>query len=183
MPARSSANARAAVGRCGRSRATAAYSALTGLCPAPPFNRKTQGRDKLPPLERRIAGTMLAMMFRMALIRLRAVMLLLAFSLSLAGQAVAGVALAGQMSAAPGEPVFVTSGAAMGGCSDCDGGNAALSPTCALAFCCGFVALPAPAAAPLERIASGGFGPARYDASLGIRLRPDPYPPRTLLPA
>jgi hypothetical protein len=133
-------------------------------------------------LERRLAGAMLSMMFRLALIRLRAVMLLLAFSLSLAGQAVAGMAMAGQMSAAPGGPVVVTSGAAMGGCSDCDGGKTALSPTCALAFCWGFVALPAPAA-PLERIASGGFGPVRSGFSPGIRLRPDPYPPRTLLPA
>ena len=122
------------------------------------------------------------LMFRMVLIRLRAVMLLLAFSLSLVGQAVAGMAMTGPMSAAPGGPVVVTSGAAMGGCADCDGGNAATAPTCALAFCWGFVALPA-SATPLERVASGGFGPARYDAPPGIRLRPDPHPPRTLLPA
>jgi hypothetical protein len=182
MPACFSTNARAAVGRCGRSRATAAYSALTGLYPAPPFNRETQGRDKLPPLEGRMGGAMLPMMFRLALIRLRAVMLLLAFSLSLAGQAVAGMTMAGPMSPAPGEPVVVMSGAAMGGCSDCDGGKAAISPTCPVAFCWDFVALPAPTA-PHERIASVGFAPARYDASPGIRLRPDPYPPRTLLPA
>ena len=87
---------------------------------------------------------MLPMMFRLALIRLRAVMLLLAFSLGLAGQAVAGVTMTGQMSAAPGGPVAVMSGGAMGGCSGCDGGNAATSPTCPLAFCWDFVALPAP---------------------------------------
>lgn len=121
-------------------------------------------------------------MFRLAFIRLRAVMLLLAFSLSLAGQAVAGMTMAGQMSAAPSQPVVVMSDAAMGGCSDCDGGKAATSPTCPLACCWGFVAIAAPAVS-LERVASGGFSPARYDVSPGIRLRPDPYPPRILLPA
>jgi len=78
------------------------------------------------PLEWRTADAMLPMMFRLVFIRLRAVMLFLAFSLSLAGQAVAGVTMTGhvtmtgQMSSALGEPVVVTSGAAICECSDCD---------------------------------------------------------------
>ena len=114
------------------------------------------------------------------LIRRRALLLLVAFFFSLAGQAVAGAAMASQMTAPA--PVSVT---APDMCPGCGGDNHV--PTmlgCAMPFCASMPAMPAQSASSFdEPPADPDFVAAPYEIPPGVISTPDPHPPKSFLHA
>jgi hypothetical protein len=109
------------------------------------------------------------------IIRRRALLLLVAFFLSLAGQAVAGAAMARQGS--PTTLVSVTTGKMCGDCAG--GGDTPMMPQCPVAFCTTMPAMPTQTASFGERIAPEDFVAARYEIPIGVASAPDPHPPRS----
>lgn len=116
------------------------------------------------------------------LARFRAIMLLLALGLSLAGQALAGIGIGDQMSSGPAAAASVVNPGAMQSCPDCNGGKATAPTRCPVAFCWNFVAIPA-LAVGVERGALPELVALPYSIYPGIALRPEPHPPRSINPA
>ena len=114
--------------------------------------------------------------------RLRAVLLLAAFSLGLASQALAAVTVTVPVrpAASPVKMIMHESGGVML-CAACDLANgAATVPNCPAApFCWGLTALPAQALR-VARVAAVAFAPPAIDVVRGIAVRPEPPPPRFL---
>ena len=106
--------------------------------------------------------------------RFRALMLLLAFGLGLAGQIVSSAAMAAQMQAAahPGTATGMNCPACPG---DQGGGIAA---SCTIAVCWTIPALPAQGGAA-ERPPQAVFVRSVELTVAGIATAPDPYPPRS----
>lgn len=134
-------------------------------------------------LNPRIGGATSCAMREGLFARLRALILLLAFSIGLAGQAVALAPMA--MAQDEGQTVAASMGG-MGGCPDCAGGNSSdhssksLAPAnCALAFCSVSVS---PAILPQEvAVASshaGTFILTGVERVSGVSVRPALGPPR-----
>ena len=107
--------------------------------------------------------------------RFRVVMLLLAFALGLAGQAVSSAAMAAQMQG----PAPVGSGTLCPGC-DGDRQDSGLAPSCMVSSCWTVPALPAPSTA-LEPRPSAVFPASADTITTGITSAPDPHPPRAFL--
>jgi hypothetical protein len=113
--------------------------------------------------------------------RLRALILLAAFSIGLAGQAVAFAPMA--MAQDDGRSVT----AAMDGgnhCPGCAGGDAAsskaLMPACAVAFCSlAFNLAILPEGLAIASLRDGSFTRVIADRAQGMSIRPDLGPPRT----
>src|SRR5579872_1550611 len=112
--------------------------------------------------------------------RLRAILLLVAFGLSIAGQALAATAVADQSAAASTQPTMMVK--STGGISHCPGcdraNNAATMPSCAVALFCGLVAVQAQAAR-VEILKAVVFAPPTDTFPHGIAVRPEPHPPRS----
>lgn len=111
------------------------------------------------------------------IIRRRALLLLLVFFLSLAGQAVAVAAVAGQM--APMGPVSVAVPNMCPGCVG--GGDTPVMPQCPVTFCASIPATPAQTASFCERIAQLDFVAAPYYIPSGVLSVPDPHPPKSFV--
>src|SRR5579875_3266798 len=114
------------------------------------------------------------------LIRRRALLLLVAFIIGLAGQAVVGAAMASEMAA----PAAV-SATATEMCPGCGGGDshAPTMPQCMIAFCASMPAMPAQTDAFGERLARLDFVAAPYEIPCGVTAAPDPHPPRSFFHA
>lgn len=115
-----------------------------------------------------------AIMATIRFARLRALLLLMAFSLSFGGQVIAGVAMAAQT-----VPTAATTASAVSECPGCDG-TAGMAPQCAIVFCSNVPVIPTQGAIfepPPATISLSAF----YSIGSGISSRPDPYPPRRLL--
>lgn len=99
----------------------------------------------------------------------------MAFIISLAGQAVAGAAMANEMAAPAAVSVTAT---AM--CPGCGGGenHAPTMPQCMIAFCASMPAIPAQTNSFDAPLARPHFVAARYEIPPGVVSAPDPYPPR-----
>ena len=117
------------------------------------------------------------------LARLRALILLVAFGIGLAGQAMAFAPMA--MAQDDGQSMSTSMGS-MDGCPDCAGGNSSDNPSkslapasCALAFCSisfsPAIAPPGPAVVPTHDAA---FILTASERVRGISIRPDLGPPR-----
>ena len=110
------------------------------------------------------------------LMRMRALLLLLAFSVGLLGYGFAGFATAGQRATA----TFVGANATLI-CTDnnrCGGGGMAAGSDCAIVFCWNVPALPSQNAQVvfLSRVV---FTQRALNIGHGISLSPDPGPPRS----
>jgi hypothetical protein len=112
--------------------------------------------------------------------RLRAVVLLAAFGIGLAGQAIAFAPMA--MAQDEGQTVAAAMGG-MAGCPDCAGGNSSdtfLAPVnCALAFCSISIS-PAilPQGPAISHNPAGRFAPPLAERAQGLSILPDLGPPR-----
>jgi hypothetical protein len=114
-------------------------------------------------------------MLGLSVSRFRALMLLLAFGLGLAGEAASSAAMAAQGPAQAG----ISTGAFCPGC-DADMQHGGLAPSCMSVFCSTIPALPAQSTG-LERLPAAVF-PASADVVVaGIASAPDPRPPRIFL--
>jgi len=115
--------------------------------------------------------------------RLRAILLLVAFGLSLAGQAFAATVVADRYAAATAKPTMAMMIKGAGGisrCPACDQANTTgMVPNCAVGICWGMVAVPAQAAR-VERAKSVVFALPPGTFPHGIAVRPEPHPPRSL---
>jgi hypothetical protein len=110
--------------------------------------------------------------------RFRALMLILAFGLGLAAQAMPNVVMAAQMQS-PAQ-AGISSGTLSPGCDGDMQHGCGLAADCTAASCCTIPALPAQSTA-LEPHAPAVF-PAWADANVaGIASAPDPHPPRAFL--
>jgi hypothetical protein len=115
-------------------------------------------------------------MLGLSVSRFRALMLLLAFGLGLAGEAASTAAMAAQMQ---GPQAGISTGAICPGC-DADMQRGGLAPSCMSVFCSTIPALPAQSTG-LERLPAAVF-PASTDVVIaGIASAPDPRPPRIFL--
>ncbi|MDE2167754.1 MAG: hypothetical protein KGJ66_15620 [Alphaproteobacteria bacterium] len=112
---------------------------------------------------------------------MRAILLLVAFGLSLAGQALAATVVVDQSAAARATPMMMVTGAdGMARCPGCDrANNTGMVPNCAVGICWGLVAVPAQAVR-VERLKSVVFALLPDTFSHGIAVRPEPHPPRSL---
>ena len=118
-----------------------------------------------------------------ALARLRALILLVAFGIGLAGQAVAFAPMA--MAQDHGQSMS-TSMRGMDGCPDCAGGNSSDNPSeslalasCAPAFCSiSFSPAIVPQGPAVVPTHDGAFIPTTSERVRGISIRPDLGPPR-----
>jgi hypothetical protein len=107
--------------------------------------------------------------------RLRSLLMILAFGFGLAGQVLMGAAMATPM------PATGTSVKAVTDCPGCPGGdNAAAMGGCTVAYCWNLVAVPVQSV-PVERVAPAAFATGHYDLHPGLSSRPDPYPPKSSL--
>jgi hypothetical protein len=115
-------------------------------------------------------------MMRLGVTRFRGWLLLLAFALSLAGQAVAGAAMAAPVAQPAGAHV-----SALGSCPDCIGGGMdSAMPQCALVFCGTMLAITATGPI-IDRFGSVVFFVSPTDPGIGLSPDPDPHPPRISL--
>jgi hypothetical protein len=116
-------------------------------------------------------------MLGLSVSRFRALMLLLAFGLGLAGEVASTAAMAAQMQG-PAQ-AGISTGALCLGC-DSDMQHGGLAPSCMATSCWTVPALPAQSAS-LEPQPPAVF-PASADAIVtGIASAPDPHPPRAFL--
>ncbi len=131
-----------------------------------------------------IAGVTSAPMRQGPLARLRALVLLVALGIGLAGQAMASVSMSMAQDDGPGIAVSMRG---MDGCPGCagrdssDNSSKALAPSCVLAYCSISVS-PAilaqgPAVIPVHH---GTFIPTAAERVRGISIRPDLGPPRAI---
>ena len=111
-----------------------------------------------------------------ALSRVRALLLLLALCLGIAGQFAARAAMA-----APMMPSQATHVSAAGSCAGCGGDANGMAPQCAIVSCAGMPGLPASGPA-IERVEPAAFSLPATDTYTGLSPRPDPHPPRSFLP-
>src|SRR5260221_13498926 len=106
-------------------------------------------------------------------IRLRALLMILAFGFGLIGQVLMGTAMAAPM---PASGISVT---AMTDCPGCAGGdNNAVTGGCVIAYCWNM------AAVPVQSIGVGGvaapaFFAGHYDLHPGLSARTGPHPPKS----
>ena len=115
-------------------------------------------------------------MVRLGLARLRALLLLLVFGVSLTGQIIAGAAMA-----APMEPRGDIQVSAAQRCPGRDDGTTGAMPAqCAIVFCWDCTAIPA-AGPVIHRVVPTALVPAADIMVPGLSLGPDPHPPRVLL--
>lgn|SRR5690348_2123799 len=111
--------------------------------------------------------------------RLRAVLLLAAFSLALAGQALAAVTVTVPvMSAASTAKMVMHDSGGVMHCAACDRTNGtATMPSCSAALCWSLVAAPAQVAR-IEVAQAVVFAPPPDASPHGLAVRPEPHPPR-----
>ena len=113
--------------------------------------------------------------------RLRAILLLVAFGLSIAGQALAATAVVDQSAEARAQPTMMINDT--GGISHCPGcdraNNAATVPNCAAGICWSLVAVPAQVVR-VEILKAVAFALPSDTSPHGIAVRPEPHPPRSL---
>lgn len=113
--------------------------------------------------------------------RFRAILLLVAFGLSIAGQAFAATVVVDQSAAARAKPtMMINDVGGMPHCPGCDqANNTGMVPSCAVGICWGLVAVPAQAV-HVDFVKSVVFAQPPYTLPHGIAVRPEPHPPRSL---